>query len=304
MNNTIASIHIKAQEGELPKVNAPGYPKLPLKLVQLGFSTLGRLFPRPAAEIAYRLFATPRYRAAHKKSDAILETARLFEVLYGKRILKAYEWGKGDRTILLVHGWESRGTALRTFVPLLLKAGFRVVAFDGPAHGDSEGKRTNLIHFAGAVVAMIRQLGQVESIIAHSFGGATSMYALSQLEPQMSINKIVLVSTPAKMTNVIGDAASTMKLPMNVRRQFITKLEGMLGMPLDSANIINLYDLVSVNQVLILHDVDDKIVPYVYSCKVAESWPEARLISTEGMGHYLLVKHPKVIQEVVKFLID
>ena len=297
-----AQIHIKAKEGEFTPPLPSKYPGFMLNLVRLGFNTFGRLFPTVAAKIAYRLFATPRYRAVHKKSDVLLETARLFEVLYGKRILKAYEWGEGDRVVLLVHGWESRGTALRSFVPGLVEQGYRVVAFDGPAHGDSEGKRTNLMHFGGAIIAMIRHLGSVETIIGHSFGGASAMYALSQAEPTISLKKIVLISAPAKMTTVIAGVKKTLKLPANVYQKFLSDIQSLLGMPLESANITELHHLVAVEEALIVHDIDDPIVPYSYSCATAEAWPEAKLISTEGMGHYLLMKHLRVIQEVVRFI--
>ena len=43
-----------------------------------------------------------------------------------------YSWGSGP-TVLLVHGWEGRGSQLSAFAPALVKAGFRVVAVDMPA---------------------------------------------------------------------------------------------------------------------------------------------------------------------------
>jgi alpha-beta hydrolase superfamily lysophospholipase len=61
-----------------------------------------------------------------------MEQAEVFEFMYKGKILKGYSWGTGKRNV--VHGWESRGTALRSFVPVLLEKGFRVVAFDAPAH--------------------------------------------------------------------------------------------------------------------------------------------------------------------------
>ncbi|NUO03188.1 MAG: alpha/beta hydrolase, partial [Saprospiraceae bacterium] len=157
----------------------PQPPSALLGLVRLGFGTAGRVFPDAAARVAYRLFSTPRVRAAHSISDELLESARLFEFMYGHQVLKGYEWGKGEQVVLLVHGWESRGTALRGFVPSLIEKGYRVVTFDGPAHGNSDGKRTNIIHFAGAIRAIIRHIGGVHSIITHSFGGASTVFALS-----------------------------------------------------------------------------------------------------------------------------
>jgi len=128
--STAKSIEYLRSDHFDPVTESP--PKYPpsLKLVQLGFKTLAPAFPKQAAKIAYRLFSTPRFRARHKTSDKLLESARIFEFLYGKHVLKGYEWGSGEQTILLVHGWESRGTALRTFVPNLVELGYGAVAFE------------------------------------------------------------------------------------------------------------------------------------------------------------------------------
>lgn len=297
-----AIYHIKAVEGTF-NLKQPKRPQFLLKLVRLGFGTLGRLFPKPAAMVAYRLFATPRVRAVHKKSDPILEKARLFEVLYGKRILKAYEWGSGDKIVLLAHGWESRGTALRTFAPKLVEAGYRVVAFDGPAHGDSEGKRTNIVHFAGAVLAMIRHLGNIDSIISHSFGGAASMFALRKEHDSIQLNKIVLIGVPARMTKIFEDAKKTMGLPANVYRELLKYFTQLVNMPIQEVNISSSHTHVKINEALIVHDIHDPVVDFEYSCRVAREWPDARLISTENMGHYSMVKHPEVIEKVTDFII-
>ena len=294
--------HIKAYPGELPTPSKREQNSLLLRLVQFGFSTLGHLFPKSASKIAYKLFTTPRSKAFHKSSDPILESAKLFEVLYGKRILKAYEWGTGLKTVLLVHGWESRGTALRSFVPSLVNSGYRVIAFDGPAHGDSAGTRTNLAHFSGAITAMIRQIGSVNGIIAHSFGGAASMFALSRTNLPTSIEKIVLIGTPAKVSYVVKQASEILKLPRKVSKNFITHLESIIEMPLEKANIEELLVSTGIKRALILHDIDDKAVPFQPMSELAAKWPAAELISTEGMGHHLIMKHPKIIEKVTTFI--
>lgn len=45
-----------------------------------------------------------------------------------------YAWGEGP-AVLLVHGWSSHTGCMAGFVDPLLERGFRVVAFDAPAHG-------------------------------------------------------------------------------------------------------------------------------------------------------------------------
>ncbi len=277
-------------------------PALLLKLVHLGFQTAGRLFPGPAAQVAYRFFSTPRVRASHQISDALLESARLFEFLYGRQVLKAYEWGKEGPVVLLVHGWESRGTALRSFVPALVKQGYRVVAFDGPAHGNSEGKRTNIVHFGGAVRAIIRQLGGVHSIIAHSFGGASTVYALSNSDPAIEIEKLILIGTPNRLTRVMNEAADSMKLPASVKKRFRKLLEKKLGAPVEEADLSNAADRVKVKELLIVHDRLDPVVPFQAAEEIHNAWDNATLLISEGYGHYRLMKNTQLISRVTKFI--
>ena len=129
--------------------------------LRLRFGTLGVLFPRAATEYAYKLFATPRSRAKHWKTDAIIDSAVVSDLMFDNLKIKIYEWGTGDKIVLLVHGWESRGTALRMFVNPLLKSGFKIVTFDAPAHGDSEGEILNLPTNARMIAEVMKKFGGV-----------------------------------------------------------------------------------------------------------------------------------------------
>lgn len=279
----------------------PSYPPV-LKLIRLLFGTLGYVFPRPAGRLAYRLFSTPRYRARHRTSDPILESARLFEFMYGREILKGYEWGYGGRTILLVHGWESRGTALRSFVPPLLEQGFRVVAFDGPAHGHSGGRRTNLIHFGGAVRAVLNQTGGAYGIISHSFGGASTVFALSRPGSELQVEKLVLIGVPNRMERVLNDALETLNVPRPAARQFFRYIEKKVNFPLHHADVSTASGRSRVKQALIVHDKADAVVPFSEAQATFEAWDNASLLATEGYGHYRLMKDPGLVRRVVDWL--
>jgi len=281
----------------------PKYPAY-FKLIQWGFRTLGTIAPRQAAKVAYQLFSTPRTRAKHRRSDEVLESARVFEFLYGEHLLKGYEWGSGDQIILLVHGWESRGTALRSFVPQLVESGYRVVAFDGPAHGDSEGKSTNLLHFGGAVRAIIRQLGNVHGIISHSFGGASTVYALGAIDTSIAIEKLVLIAVPSSMVNVWEDTAKLFRLPAKAKREMKAMLEQKVQQPLEEVSVSNAESEVQINETLIIHDKTDQVVPFAEAEKIVRAWASARLLASDGYGHFRLMKNPDIIQRVVDFMID
>ena len=278
------------------------YPVLTLSLLRLGFSTFGRIFPTAVSKLAYQLFSTPRARAKHKVSDTILEKARIFELLYGGQILKAYEWGSGENVILLVHGWESRGTALRSFVPDLLKKGYRVVAFDGPAHGDSGGKRTNLPHFAGAVRAMINHIGGVYGIVTHSFGGAAAVFALWQIDAQIEVEKLVLIAVPNRMTHALKKAEQLMGLPKIVTSKFMSILESKINLPLSEVDIAKANGKIQVKEALVVHDKMDTVLPLSESEIIFNAWDNASLLVSEGYGHYKLVKQPEVITKIVHFI--
>ncbi|MEL6637371.1 MAG: alpha/beta hydrolase [Bacteroidota bacterium] len=273
-----------------------------LRLVRLGFATLGRLFPRRAAQIAVRLFSTPRKRARHQASDALLERAEIFEFLYADQLLKGYQWGTGERTVLLVHGWESRGTALRSFVPGLLAEGFRVVAFDGPAHGNSGGKETNLPHFGGAIRAIIHRLGGVYGIIAHSFGGASTVFALSKLDPSIQIDRLVMVASPSDIRRVLRDFLDLIQAPKAVDKAFWRLLQRKFSLNIEEVKVSQLYDQVQVDRLLLLHDEADEVVPFAESQDIVRHWPNSRLLSTSGQGHYRLMKRTEVVECIVDFI--
>lgn len=280
----------------------PKYPFI-LNFIQFLFGTLGRIFPKIAGRMAYKLFSTPISRAKHKSSDEILETAQIFEFMYGRDILKGYEWGSGDKTILLVHGWESRGTGLRTFVPKLLHAGYRVVAFDGPAHGDSGGKQTNLPHFAGAVAAAIHHIGDVYGIITHSFGGATTAFAMAHLDPFIQVEKLVFIAVPGKMKTVLNSAVNQLNVPPNAANEFYKIIEKKLkGVPFSETNIPNIGEKVKAKDVLLVYDKKDPIIKFDSAEAIFENWDNASLLATEGYGHYRVMKNPDVVDRVCWFV--
>jgi pimeloyl-ACP methyl ester carboxylesterase len=277
------------------------YPPI-LKLVRFMFGTLGYVFPKLAGRVAYYFFSTPRLRAKHRTSDELLERARIFEFMYGKELLKGYEWGYGGRTILLVHGWESRGTALRTFVPYLLDKGYRVVAFDGPAHGDSGGKRTNLLHFGGAVRAVINQVGGVHGIITHSFGGASSVFALTNLDASIIVEKLVLINVPNSMKKVLQGAMDTMNVPPPAARRFIQFIERKVKFPIHYADTARADLQGQVGEVLVVHDKQDAVVDFSEGQAIFEAWDNAQLLISDGYGHYRLMKNPDLLRYVADFL--
>ncbi|MFK7935481.1 MAG: alpha/beta fold hydrolase [Saprospiraceae bacterium] len=296
------------QNTEILQSDYPKYRPKPVKVpfslrfIRFGFQTLGRLFPNQAGDLLFDKFRTPRIRARHKRSDEILEQAQVFEVLYGDRMLKGYEWGDGDRIALLIHGWESRGTALRSFVPDLLKKGFRVVAMDGPAHGDSEGTQTDLPDFGGAIIAMIRHLGEVEALICHSFGGASSSYALAELATDIKVKTMVYVGTPYSVEVPFENVSKAFNVPAGVAARFRKNLAKLVGRDISEFRIEKFRPNLPFKRVLVVHDRQDDDVPFSSGERIAKDWDIANLLVTDGYGHFVVMKNPDVIRRVTDFV--
>ena len=287
--------------GRKVKVNTspPG-----IKWVRLATRFLGTIAPKLTARLAFRLFSTPLVRARHRKRDQLLATARTFEFAYDDLLLTGYEWGRGPRNVLLVHGWESRGTALRYFVPPLLNAGYHVYTFDGPAHGQSAGKMTHLLHFGGAVREMLERLGKVEAIIGHSFGGSSSVYCLSHLMPQFPVPKLALIASPSSSRRILESNLRLIRAPERMKPYFFRYIENRLGKEVDEVNISLSYGKGSIEEVLVVHDKQDPAVPFSEALEILDHWPNAYLLASDGLGHIALMKDRVIIDRVADFIFE
>jgi pimeloyl-ACP methyl ester carboxylesterase len=199
---------------------------------------------------------------------------------------------------MLLHGWEGRGTQLGQFVAPLVAAGFRVIALDGPAHGESPGTQTNLIEYTEAVRRIGRDLGPLAGIVAHSLGGATTTLAI---ERGLDVRSVVLISSPTSVRDIIGRFALLVGLRRQGLRAFLAALERQTGVPVRE---IEIYERVPTLHVpaLIVHDREDREVPFHDSERLTARWPGAHFYPTEGLGHRRILKDDEVIRRAVEFV--
>jgi pimeloyl-ACP methyl ester carboxylesterase len=257
---------------------------------------LDAVAPRLAARAAARLFLTPR-RAALPQSEAKWrESAHREQRELASRMVTTWSWGEG-KAVLLLHGWEGRGTQLGALAETLAAEGYRVVAPDFPAHGDSPGRKTNLLEFAAAVQALAEELEPV-AIVAHSFGSAATTVALSRFP---FAGRLVYVAPPEDfgfftaifggMLGISSDLAKRME--REIERQFDIEWSRLRGAALAPTMTAPL---------LVIHDEEDVDVPVRYGRIIAAAWPKARLLITRGLGHRRILRDAGVIAEVVQFI--
>src|SRR5215212_7536071 len=95
----------------------------------------------------YRAFFSPSKYEVRTIDQSIIGRGNNFRIPFEGGELAVTTWGEGP-AVLLMHGWGGARAQMTGFVEPLLGAGYRVVAYDQPAHGESDGKMTNLLEIA------------------------------------------------------------------------------------------------------------------------------------------------------------
>ena len=213
--------------------------------------------------------------------------------------LAATAWGDGP-AVLFAHGWNSRGTHWVSFIEAANAVGFRAVALDAPAHGDSPGTQTNAFQYGLTLLDVGRQLGPLAGIVGHSFGAAAIMIALDH---GLDAEKAVLMAGPASIGGLTDRWAEARGLPSADRPAFLLAVAQKAGVSLDAFDMTRLAPNLKT-PALIVHDRIDQDVPVAEAQAIADAWPGARLLITERYGHNRILIAREVVRTVIDFLRD
>lgn len=265
--------------------------------LRAAFAVLGRVAPGLAARWALDLFFTPRGRRGSKRVSAFLAAARRFEVsVYGLRVA-GWSWGRGPN-VFLVHGWAGVGGQLAAFGPPLLANGFRVVTFDAPGHGASEGRRSSIVHFAKAMQAVAAAEGEPYAVIAHSLGAAATLRALTQ---GLKLERVVFLGPTIGPRDWAEQFRRQLGVPRPVMAAMRERSERWLGATWEEFDVPRL-SRGQTAPLLVFHDRHDLEVPWSDGAAIAKEWPGARLITTAGLGHRRILRDERIVGQAVSFL--
>jgi pimeloyl-ACP methyl ester carboxylesterase len=280
---------------------------LPRISTNVRFAASALLFPEFSASLAERLFLTPpRPRDAAATALDLID-ARSSVLEHKGRHIAMWEWGRrgaprgaGDApAVLLAHGWGGNAAQMRAFVFPLLSAGFRVVAYDQPAHGVSEGRLTGLPDFADVLADVAWHHGEVHAVIGHSLGATAA--ALAHAQKKADLRKIVLVSPPSDLVGYSRRFARWHWIPEPVRDSMQAAIEERYGLRWSELELSRLAPRLGA-RALVIHDRSDRVVPWKQGEQLARHWQGARLISTEGLGHRRILQDEAVTQAAADFL--
>jgi pimeloyl-ACP methyl ester carboxylesterase len=264
---------------------------------------LQALSPRLAARLAFWMFLKPQRRALAQSDSAFMAGARLHGIRVGDDRVQVYEWGAGTRTVLIVHGWGSRAARFAPLAAMLVERGWRVLALDAPGHGLSPGRSSSLPQFMAAMDAVVKSVGPVHALIGHSLGALAIVCARSGSTPDWfgALQKVVLVSMPSGAPFLVQafhgmfgiKPATANHLQELFRRRFGSDPAFFIAAP-DAA--------ISRLPTLVVHDREDDIVPFAHGQALLPAFRNARLLTTQGLGHSALTRDTGTMLAISDFL--
>lgn len=277
---------------------------------------LSAIFPGQVASYAYQQLTSPQVRKLREREMEVLNSATRESIVFQGFDIQTYHWPGNGKKLLLVHGWEGQAGNFADIVLRLQAEGYDLYAFDGPSHGFSSKGKTSLFEFA-ELVEMLLLEWRPSLIISHSFGAIPTTYALS-LHPELAIEKYLMLTTPDRFIDRIDTVANDTGISEKVKNKLIERLElelklkaemlkerdnqkNEINLRVESLNVRDFIRTISVKEVLIIHDKDDRVLPITYSRYIAEQWAKANIWEIEGTGHFRMLRTEFVLNKVVEF---
>lgn len=270
-----------------------------VRFIRAAASASSALSPELGAGLLHRLFTTPRPRRMPDRERSWMAGAIGSRLqMEDGRALQVWHWGEGGPSVLLVHGWGGAASQLAVFAEPLVALGCRVVAFDQPAHGASDGKRTAVPDFARAIGTIARAMGPFDGTVAHSLGASSSLLALHQGAP---LGRLAAIAPAENLPGYLEQTAALLGFPESVLVPAKDQIERRWGARVDDVRPGRFAERLA-GPGLIVHDVDDREVAVGEGRTIAEGWAGATLLETEGLGHRRILRDPDVIDAVVTFV--
>lgn len=274
--------------------------KTPFALRFIGwlFPKLEKLLPSVAYKWYSTIFFTPvRYKLPPPEVELALSANQYF-IDVDDRKIRVYEWGEGP-VVLFVHGWMGRATQFRKLIPDYNAAGYKVIAFDAPAHGQSEGKQTNPMEFADVIKELSDRYGGFLMILGHSLGGVSILHAINN---GVETEKVVMISSPTIDTEILTEFRARINASEKCDQYLQSYISNKFGRPFKEFTASHVISLISGFELLVVHDEEDPEVSMNNPQAIIDKYSGAKLMTTKGLGHTRILKDKAVVGATLEFL--
>ncbi len=259
------------------------------------------LFPVYAYRLIYRLFLTPKRSKETKAERLLLQEGKKYLLHFEQGLYVLHSEGQG-KLVLLVHGLDGRGIDLNSLVEPLVQSGFRVVFFDMPAHGLSPQSQTDIFQCARFIRTVDDYFGNnTQAIISLSLGASWVFNAISQ---GLAIKQHICLSPIASCANLL----IKFQRRLGLFDKTINALSGHIASDYghtfwqDCAPLHLVRKVEKLPQGLVVHDHNNKEVPFNEGKMLAENWQNAALFEVQNLKQKRLLDDQQVIEAILAFL--
>ena len=275
--------------------------RLYVKALRGTFLLLAPLSPAWSGRLAHKMFTTPTRKQPSRWEREFEKRGTAEQVSIAGQSLRFFTHGSGSKTVLLVHGWGGRASQMGSYAEAFVAAGYRVISVDGPAHGESSGKTSDMVDYSYAIAGVVAHLKGVEAIVAHSVGAASTLFAMAQ--KGLDVQRLVLVACFSDAVFITEEFGQFFRVG---RRGVQTMRERMVAHYQHQFTWDGIAPRVSITRctqpVLLIHDHDDEDTPFEQSLELKAAYPAAELFATDKAGHYQVLREAGAINAAVEFV--
>lgn len=254
-------------------------------------------------------------------------------IMAGPTALHICDSQKGDRCIVLLHGYLESMLVWEDFVPYLYKE-VRVVTLDLPGHGISvvQGENHSMEFLADTVADALKALGIPRcTLVGHSMGGYVAL-AFCERHPEMLDGLVLLSSTPnpdspekaenrrreialvragrkellARVAPAAGFAEENRDRMKDyiedlTEQVFITEDDGIVALLNGMIDRKDQNEMLRQTKVPVLFILGrkDNYIPLEVAEKMVADHPEARVVWLEHAGHMGFLEEPEATAQAL-----
>ncbi len=268
-----------------------------IRLIGIYLNTLSLIAPKLAGKQCFYIFCIPFKAKLKPRQQAFLNTGNPSDVDVDGIQVKKYTWGKGPRHILFVHGWQSNAYRWKNYIDSMDHEAFTLHAFDAPGHGNSGSLYANVPLYEKALLNIVAEIPNLDSIVAHSIGSFACFYYLHEHQPR--INKFISMAPPFRVDEFVGEYRKQLGLWDRPVKHMVDYFVTYAGKEVYYFDLDKLAPKLTY-ETLLIHDLYDKDTDYKHSERLHDIMQDATLFSTDSFGHKL--KSPVVIRKIIDFI--
>ncbi|MGY3572463.1 alpha/beta hydrolase [Vibrio paucivorans] len=250
--------------------------------------------PKHATKVARKLLLTP-VRSTPKNSEP--KGLIKGEVTSRDGVLKTYQLGTGP-TWVLTHGWSGTASQFYPLMEHIAKQGYTALAYDHPAHGESEGVYGHIPAFVHGLEAILDSADDVAGLIGHSMGTASALECRHRkLE---DVPMLLIAPVLDYVDNLFGSVARS-GYSIRLFEAVVSEVEEQYRYPIHT---VNPYQKLSVrsSSTIIVHDEKDKFTKFSVSQRAASEMENVTLVATQNQGHGRVMTCSQVMESFDKLI--